>query len=117
MGWQNDQQARVGQASSLSRGTGASAAAGAQARMPALRHSLEGRAATLARTWLAQLGLVWILALAVSYCPRAEGAELAGAAHFRKSVQPILETYCFDCHADGMNKGGVAFDEFKSDES
>src|SRR6266566_2615212 len=116
MRWQNDQQARVGQASGKPRGTGASAIGG-QARMPVLDHSLEGRSATLARTWLAQLGLVWILALAVLYCPRAGGAELAGAAHFRKNVQPILETYCSDCHADGMKRGGVAFDEFKSDES
>src|SRR6185369_999687 len=25
--------------------------------------------------------------------------------------------YCFDCHADGANKGNVAFDEFKSDQA
>ena len=42
-------------------------------------------------------------------------AELPGAVRFRKDVQPILQQYCFDCHADGANKGGVAFDEFKSD--
>src|SRR6266446_370787 len=73
-------------------------------------------AATLERTWLAQLCLVWMLALAVLSCPRARGAELAVAAHFRKNAQPILEKYCSDCHADGMKKGGVAFDEFKSDQ-
>jgi hypothetical protein len=28
-----------------------------------------------------------------------------------------LQTYCFDCHADGVNKGKVAFDEFKSDQA
>jgi len=27
----------------------------------------------------------------------------------------MLETFCFDCHADGANKGGVSFDDFKSD--
>jgi len=24
---------------------------------------------------------------------------------FRTSIQPILTQYCFDCHADGVNKG------------
>ena len=38
-----------------------------------------------------------------------------GAAEFRKEVRPILEKYCFDCHADGANKGNVAFDEFNPD--
>src|SRR5580692_7982062 len=42
-------------------------------------------------------------------------AESPGAAHFRERVQPILSEYCFDCHADGANKGGIAFDQFKSD--
>lgn len=44
------------------------------------------------------------------------GAESRAAANFRKEIQPILENYCFDCHGDGMNKGNVSFDEFKSDE-
>ena len=34
---------------------------------------------------------------------------------FRKNIQPILKEFCYDCHADGANKGNVAFDEFKSD--
>ncbi len=28
-------------------------------------------------------------------------AEAPGASEFRKTIRPILETYCFDCHADG----------------
>src|SRR6266850_3862448 len=48
--------------------------------------------------------------------PRAWGAEIKAAAHFRKDIQPILTEYCYDCHGDGMDKGNVAFDEFKSDE-
>ncbi len=47
----------------------------------------------------------------------AKAAEVPAAAHFRGQIQPILSEYCYDCHADGANKGGVAFDEFKSDES
>jgi hypothetical protein len=45
---------------------------------------------------------------------RCSAAESPGAAEFRTDIRPILQTYCFDCHADGVNKGKVAFDEFKS---
>ena len=65
---------------------------------------------------MALLGLSGLL-MVTALTPRACGAELPAAAHFRKKVQPILEQYCSDCHADGMNKGGVAFDAFKSDEA
>jgi hypothetical protein len=47
----------------------------------------------------------------------ATAAESSGAGQFHKEIQPILTEYCYDCHGDGMKKGGVAFDEFKSDES
>lgn len=44
-------------------------------------------------------------------------SEVSDAARFRKEIQPILSEFCHDCHGDGMNKGGVAFDEFKSDQA
>jgi hypothetical protein len=44
-------------------------------------------------------------------------AELGGAEKFQKDVRPILETYCFDCHAGDVHKGQVAFDEFASDQA
>lgn len=34
---------------------------------------------------------------------------------FHASVEPLLRTYCFDCHGDGIAKGKVAFDGFASD--
>lgn len=40
----------------------------------------------------------------------------ADAPDFEKVVRPILTTYCYDCHGDGMKKGKVAFDEFKTAE-
>lgn len=49
--------------------------------------------------------------------PMAGAADSSGATDFRKNVRPILENYCFDCHADGARKGGVAFDEFKTDQA
>ena len=33
---------------------------------------------------------------------------------YAKEVRPVLETYCFKCHADGKKKGGVTFDAVKS---
>jgi len=42
-------------------------------------------------------------------------AEPEGAAAFRKDVEPILNEYCFGCHAGGAGKAKIAFDEFKTD--
>ena len=36
------------------------------------------------------------------------------AALYPSNVYQLLTTYCFDCHGDGMEKGKVAFDGFKS---
>jgi len=47
----------------------------------------------------------------------AWGAEptASATADFRKTIQPLLKKYCYDCHADGVNKGKVAFDTYKSE--
>ena len=44
----------------------------------------------------------------------ASNDSTAGFARFQSNILPILKEYCFDCHGDGMNKGKVAFDEFKT---
>jgi len=36
---------------------------------------------------------------------------------FHQKIRPLLVEYCFDCHADGANKGGVSFDTFKSEQA
>jgi len=46
--------------------------------------------------------------------PASFGAEKPAGAHFRKEVQPNLIEYCSDCHGERMDKGKMAFDEFKS---
>ena len=38
------------------------------------------------------------------------------ASAFHKEIKPLLEKYCWDCHGDGMDKGKVSFDTFKSDQ-
>ena len=62
--------------------------------------------------WPCLVGLLF--SLRQSQC--AFAAELSGAAQFHKDIEPILSDYCSDCHEDGEKKGGVAFDEFKSDD-
>ena len=63
--------------------------------------------------------LAWSLAVGFGACvlsgAGALAADVSGAAWFRRDIQPILKEFCFDCHGDGSNKGGVAFDDFKSD--
>ena len=39
------------------------------------------------------------------------GEENPTVARFEETIQPILIDYCYRCHADGMKKGGLAFDE------
>ncbi|MCI0745301.1 MAG: DUF1592 domain-containing protein [Verrucomicrobia subdivision 3 bacterium] len=53
--------------------------------------------------------LAWI-ALAA-----AAAASEGGGTRFHKEIRPLLEQYCWDCHGDGMDKGNVTFDQFKSD--
>jgi hypothetical protein len=57
--------------------------------------------------WLAGIVGLTVLGLGV-------GAEAPTASSFRKVAEPILTKYCYDCHSDGMSKGGLAFDELKS---
>ena len=61
-----------------------------------------------------------LASLALSVCGSARALAAPApdaAAQFQKDVQPILENYCYDCHADGLNKGNVAFDQFPSDQA
>jgi uncharacterized protein DUF1588/uncharacterized protein DUF1592/uncharacterized protein DUF1587/uncharacterized protein DUF1585/uncharacterized protein DUF1595 len=60
----------------------------------------------------------WLAGLLVFASPfqRAIAAELSGGAQFHKDIEPILTQYCSDCHEGGAKKGGVSFDEFKSDD-
>lgn len=50
----------------------------------------------------------------VPFVAAAETTELA--AQYRDAIQPILKSYCFDCHADGSAEGDLAFDTATSDD-
>lgn len=47
----------------------------------------------------------------------ASGFVLAGAAdsEYEAKIKPVLTKYCYDCHADGMDKGKVTLDHFKNE--
>ena len=62
--------------------------------------------------WLARAAAVIVAGAGVA-APARGGAP--AAEEFRKTVQPILSQYCYDCHGDGANKGNVTLDQFKSD--
>ncbi len=50
---------------------------------------------------------------------RASDLELAKAASpydYERDVQPLLETYCYDCHGDGASKGDFVLDEWEDEE-
>jgi hypothetical protein len=54
--------------------------------------------------WASRLAIVVALLLAhVSFA--------APEQNFKK-IEPLLKNYCFDCHADGVSKGEVSFDEY-----
>lgn len=44
-------------------------------------------------------------------------AAASSSLTFARDVQPVLAEYCYDCHGDGMNKGSVSFDDFKSEKA
>jgi hypothetical protein len=48
--------------------------------------------------------------------PAVAAADAAtAAASFHRHIEPILSKYCYDCHGNGLGKGQVTLDEFRSD--
>jgi hypothetical protein len=60
------------------------------------------------------VSLPGLLLLFGAHPVRASDEKVIGDAKFRAEVQPVLEEFCYDCHAEGTQKGKVAFDEFES---
>jgi len=52
--------------------------------------------------------------LPVATAPAAGPA--VAVAGFRHDIQPLLQTYCYGCHAEEDKNGGIAFDQLKTDE-
>jgi len=52
--------------------------------------------------------------LAATLWVAAANVAFAGPAQtYEKKIVPLLENYCFDCHAEGTSKGDFSMDEFK----
>ena len=45
----------------------------------------------------------------------ATDAEDPAVAVYKKTINPMLEDHCYECHGDGYNKGKVAFDGLETD--
>ena len=43
------------------------------------------------------------------------GGLVAAPLTFAGDVKPLLEKYCWDCHGDGMDKGGLSLDPYESE--
>jgi mono/diheme cytochrome c family protein len=57
----------------------------------------------------AALAAVWVAATTADAAP-----EPQAVLRYEKTIVPLLEKYCYDCHGNGLNKGKVTLDEFKS---
>jgi mono/diheme cytochrome c family protein len=44
------------------------------------------------------------------------GSEPAALVEYQKTILPMLEKHCFECHGDGYDKGKVAFDSLQTPE-
>jgi len=61
--------------------------------------------------------------VAAGVCATAAGAARADLAagrppaSFQTAVQPLLKTYCFECHGDGKHKGDIALDRDRDAEA
>jgi len=44
-------------------------------------------------------------------------AKAASRLDYAKDVKPLLEEYCYDCHADGTDKGGLSLDKWNDEAS
>lgn len=54
------------------------------------------------------------LSLALPGATHAASSAASSSEVYKKNIEPLLAKYCYDCHGDGMDKGKVAFDTFKS---
>jgi len=55
--------------------------------------------------------LLSILLPAIACLSAQAGAAGRGEESYKKTILPLLEQYCYDCHSDGVRKGKFALDE------
>jgi hypothetical protein len=57
------------------------------------------------------LSILLLCSIVGSALGRLGAAEPRGLAEYQTKILPMLQQFCFDCHADGVTKGDFAFDE------
>ena len=62
-----------------------------------------------------EVGAIFFVSCLLAVPGLALADDKLAAEHFHKSVEPILEKYCYTCHGYGERKGDRALDEFKTD--
>jgi hypothetical protein len=55
-----------------------------------------------------------VACVGVLFC--AAAPTLGAETNSYSQMKPLLERYCFDCHADGEAKGNVSLDSWSNDE-
>ncbi|MGV3773144.1 MAG: DUF1592 domain-containing protein [Verrucomicrobiales bacterium] len=55
-----------------------------------------------------------VASLATNSALAETAATTGGDALFKKEIEPLLQKFCFDCHGDGVEKGGLALDTYKT---
>jgi hypothetical protein len=60
-----------------------------------------------------RVSLLLISAAWTAAAVAAEPLAVRGKDAYEQKIRPLLEQYCFDCHADGVEKGDFTFDKFK----
>jgi hypothetical protein len=62
-----------------------------------------------------EMSLATSLVALLAALPAAAGE--GGGSSYQRDVEPLLVTYCYDCHGEGSARGGVTFDEYPSAEA
>jgi mono/diheme cytochrome c family protein len=62
----------------------------------------------------AQFAILLVVAGAVPTASVAAGVAPQGTDEFAKTVTPLLQKYCYDCHGNGKHKGKLALDSYKT---
>ena len=66
----------------------------------------------------AKISLVALAAISsfgLAFLAPTQAANKAVYDTFKADIDPILDSYCYDCHGFGTNKGGVTLDEFTAE--
>lgn len=84
----------------------------ARLRMPLAELTFHDVAAVVRRAMQRVSAMIAVsLGLVAELAPGAEANR--GEQAYRGEIQPLLEKYCYDCHADGTDKGDFALDLHK----